>query len=143
MGIEEKQEKKTITCAIYTRKSTTDGLEQDFTTLDAQREASESFIASQKNEGWITLPEKYDDGGYTGANTDRPALQRLIADINTGKITCVVVYKVDRLSRSLLDFASLLSLFEKHDVAFVSITQNFNSSTSMGRLTLNILLSFA
>lgn len=143
MGTEEKLDKKTITCAIYTRKSTSDGLEQDFTTLDAQRESCESFIVSQKNEGWVTLPEKYDDGGYTGANTDRPALQRLIADINAGKITCVVVYKVDRLSRSLLDFASLLSLFEKHNVAFVSITQNFNSSTSMGRLTLNILLSFA
>jgi DNA invertase Pin-like site-specific DNA recombinase len=140
MGTEEK---KTITCAIYTRKSTSDGLEQDFTTLDAQREACENFIASQKNEGWMTLPEKYDDGGYTGANTDRPALQRLIADIKDGKINCVVVYKVDRLSRSLLDFAALLSLFEKHNVAFVSITQNFNSSTSMGRLTLNILLSFA
>ena len=118
-------------------------MEQDFTTLDAQRESCESYIASQKNEGWVALPEKYDDGGFTGANTDRPALQRLIADIKAGKISCVVVYKVDRLSRSLLDFAELLSLFEKHDVAFVSITQNFNSSTSMGRLTLNILLSFA
>jgi len=143
MAPNEKQEKKTINCAIYTRKSTTDGLEQDFTTLDAQRESCESYIASQKNEGWVALAEKYDDGGYTGANTDRPALQRLIVDIKAGKISCVVVYKVDRLSRSLLDFAELLSLFEKHDVAFVSITQNFNSSTSMGRLTLNILLSFA
>jgi len=143
MGTEEKQEKKTITCAIYTRKSTSDGLEQDFTTLDAQRESAENFIASQKNEGWVALPERYDDGGYTGANTDRPALQRLIADIKASKVSCVIVYKVDRLSRSLLDFASLLSLFEKHNVAFVSITQNFNSSTSMGRLTLNILLSFA
>ena len=143
MATNEKLEKKTINCAIYTRKSTTDGLEQDFTTLDAQRESCESYIASQKNEGWVALTEKYDDGGFTGANTDRPALQRLIADIKAGKISCVVVYKVDRLSRSLLDFAELLSLFEKHDVAFVSITQNFNSSTSMGRLTLNILLSFA
>ncbi len=143
MATNEKLEKKTINCAIYTRKSTTDGLEQDFTTLDAQRESCESYIASQKNEGWVALAEKYDDGGYTGANTDRPALQRLIADIKASKINCVVVYKVDRLSRSLLDFAELLSLFEKHDVSFVSITQNFNSSTSMGRLTLNILLSFA
>ena len=143
MAANEKLEKKTVNCAIYTRKSTTDGLEQDFTTLDAQRESCESYITSQKNEGWVALAEKYDDGGFTGANTDRPALQRLIADIKTGKISCVVVYKVDRLSRSLLDFAELLSLFEKHNVAFVSITQNFNSSTSMGRLTLNILLSFA
>jgi DNA invertase Pin-like site-specific DNA recombinase len=143
MGTEEKLEKPIIKCAIYTRKSTTDGLEQDFTTLDVQREACENFIASQKNEGWVALPEKYDDGGYTGANTDRPALQRLIADIKENKINCIVIYKVDRLSRSLLDFAGLLSLFEKHNVSFVSITQNFNSSTSMGRLTLNILLSFA
>ncbi|MCK9615769.1 MAG: recombinase family protein [Candidatus Omnitrophica bacterium] len=137
------QEKKIINCAIYTRKSTSDGLEQDFTSLDAQRESAESYIASQKNEGWVTLPERYDDGGFTGANTDRPALQRLITDIKTSKINCVVVYKVDRLSRSLLNFAELLSLFEKHNTTFVSVTQHFNTQNSMGRLTLNILLSFA
>lgn len=135
--------KKRFYCAIYTRKSTNEGLDQDFTTLDNQREASESYINSQKNEGWIILPEKYDDGGYTGANTDRPALQKLIADIKEGKINCVVVYKVDRLSRSLLDFVQLLELFEKYGVVFVSVTQAFNTNNSMGRLTLNILLSFA
>ncbi|MDD5681683.1 MAG: recombinase family protein, partial [Candidatus Omnitrophica bacterium] len=135
--------KKRFYCAIYTRKSTSEGLDQDFTTLDNQREAAENFINSQKNEGWIILPEKYDDGGYTGANTERPALQKLIADIKEGKINCVIVYKVDRLSRSLLDFVQLLELFEKHNVVFVSVTQAFNTNNSMGRLTLNILLSFA
>ncbi len=139
----EPKEKKIINCAIYTRKSVSDGLERDFTTLDAQRESCESYIASQKNEGWICLPEEYDDGGFTGANTDRPALQRLMTDIKTNKVNCVVVYKVDRLSRSLLDFAELLSVFEEHGVTFVSITQHFNTQNSMGRLTLNILLSFA
>lgn len=134
---------KPVYCAIYTRKSTNEGLDQDFTTLDNQREAAESYITSQKSEGWIILPDKYDDGGYTGANTDRPALQRLIADIKEGKINCVVVYKVDRLSRSLLDFVQLLELFEKYSVAFISVTQAFNTNSSMGRLTLNILLSFA
>jgi len=135
--------KKRFYCAIYTRKSTNEGLDQDFTTLDNQRESAESYINSQKNEGWIILPEKYDDGGYTGANTERPALQKLIADIKEGKINCVVVYKVDRLSRSLLDFVQLLELFEKNNVVFVSVTQAFNTNNSMGRLTLNILLSFA
>src|SRR3990167_5675879 len=135
--------KKRLYCAIYTRKSTSEGLDQDFTSLDNQRESAESYINSQKNEGWIILPEKYDDGGYTGANTDRPALQKLIADIKEGKINCVVVYKVDRLSRSLLDFVQLLELFEKHNVVFISVTQAFNTNSSMGRLTLNILLSFA
>ncbi|MDP3787073.1 MAG: recombinase family protein [Candidatus Omnitrophota bacterium] len=139
----EPKEKKIINCAIYTRKSVSDGLERDFTTLDAQRESCESYIASQKNEGWICLPEEYDDGGFTGANTDRPALQRLMTDIKTNKVNCVVVYKVDRLSRSLLNFAELLSVFEEHGVTFVSITQHFNTQNSMGRLTLNILLSFA
>ena len=135
--------KKRFYCAIYTRKSTNEGLDQDFTSLDNQRESAESYINSQKNEGWIILPEKYDDGGYTGANTDRPALQKLVADIKEGKINCVVVYKVDRLSRSLLDFVQLLELFEKHNVIFISVTQAFNTNSSMGRLTLNILLSFA
>ncbi|MBF0571696.1 MAG: recombinase family protein [Candidatus Omnitrophica bacterium] len=139
----EKEVKQKIHCAIYTRKSIADGLDRDFTTLDAQRESCESYIASQKNEGWICLPDKYDDGGFTGANIERPALQKLLSDIRAGKINCVVVYKVDRLSRSLLDFAELLSLFEKHNVTFVSVTQHFNTQNSMGRLTLNILLSFA
>ncbi len=139
----EKEIKKRIYCAIYTRKSTTEGLDQDFTSLDAQREAAENYINSQKHEGWAALPGQYDDGGFTGANIDRPALQKLLADIKTGGINCVVVYKVDRLSRSLMDFAQLLEFFDKYNVTFVSVTQAFNTNTSMGRLTLNILLSFA
>ncbi|MGB9456795.1 MAG: recombinase family protein [Bryobacteraceae bacterium] len=132
-----------LRCAIYTRKSTEEGLEQDFNSLDAQREAAEAFIQSQRREGWIALPERYDDGGFTGANMDRPALQRLLAAVEAGELDCVVVYKVDRLSRSLLDFTCILSQFEKHQVSFVAVTQQFNTSTSLGRLTLNILLSFA
>lgn len=134
---------KDIYCAIYTRKSTNEGLERDFTTLDVQREAGESYIQSQKMQGWKILPEKYDDGGFTGADTNRPAIQRLINDIKLSKINCVVVYKVDRLSRSLLDFTRLLEFFDEHKVSFVSVTQHFNTDTSMGRLTLHILLSFA
>ena len=134
---------QTLRCAVYTRKSTSEGLEQDFNTLDAQREACLAYITSQKGEGWIALKDQYDDGGYTGANIDRPALSQLIADIKRGHINCVVVYKVDRLSRSLLDFSKLLEFFDKYEVTFVSVTQNFNTKTSMGRLTLNILLSFA
>lgn len=136
-------EKKKIYCAIYTRKSTNEGLEQEFNSLDAQREACLSYIASQKGEGWIPLQKEYDDGGFTGANIDRPALQELIKDIENGKVNCIVVYKVDRLSRSLLDFAKLLEFFDKSQVTFVSVTQHFNTNNSMGRLTLNILLSFA
>ncbi|MGO9229867.1 MAG: recombinase family protein [Bryobacteraceae bacterium] len=132
-----------LRCAIYTRKSTEEGLEQDFNSLDAQREAAEAFIQSQRREGWIALPERYDDGGFTGANMDRPALQRLLAAVEAGELDCVVVYKVDRLSRSLLDFTRILSQFEKRQVSFVAVTQQFNTSTSLGRLTLNILLSFA
>ena len=132
-----------IRCAIYTRKSTEEGLEQDFNSLDAQRDASEAFILSQRREGWSTLSDRYDDGGFTGANMDRPALTRLLAAVEAGELDCVVVYKVDRLSRSLLDFTHMLSLFEKHHVSFVAVTQQFNTSTSLGRLTLNILLSFA
>lgn len=134
---------KPIRCAIYTRKSTSEGSEQDFTSLDAQREAGESYITSQKSQGWIILEEKYDDYGFTGANMERPALSKLIADINASKIDCVVVYKVDRLSRSLLDFTKILQLFDSKNVTFVSVTQHFNTNSSMGRLTLNILLSFA
>ena len=132
-----------LRCAIYTRKSTEEGLEQEFNSLDAQREAAEAFIQSQRREGWIALPEFYDDGGFTGANMDRPALARLLKAVEAGELDCVVVYKVDRLSRSLLDFTRMLSVFEKHKVSFVAVTQQFNTSTSLGRLTLNILLSFA
>ena len=139
----EPELKQEIRCAIYTRKSTSEGLSEDFTSLDAQRESAESYIQSQKNQGWVAVPEQYDDGGFTGANIERPALQRLLDDIKAGKINCVVVYKVDRLSRSLLDFVKLLQFFEDHKIAFVSVTQHFNTNTSMGRLTLNILLSFA
>jgi site-specific DNA recombinase len=132
-----------LRCAIYTRKSTEEGLEQEFNSLDTQREAAEAFILSQRREGWIALPERYDDGGFTGANMDRPALTTLIHAVEAGELDCVVVYKVDRLSRSLLDFTRMLSVFEKHKVSFVAVTQQFNTSTSLGRLTLNILLSFA
>jgi site-specific DNA recombinase len=134
---------KIIRCAIYTRKSTEEGLEQEFNSLDAQRESAEAYITSQKSQGWTCLPEHYDDGGFTGGNMDRPALQHLLADIERGTVDCVVVYKVDRLSRSLMDFAKILERFEAKGVSFVSVTQLFNSATSMGRLTLNILLSFA
>ena len=135
--------KAKVRCAIYTRKSTEEGLDQDFNTLDAQRESAEAYIKSQAQEGWVCLPERYDDGGFTGGNMDRPALQRLLADIEAGKIGAVICYKVDRLSRSLLDFARMMEKFEKHRVAFVSVTQQFNSATSMGRLVLNVLFSFA
>ncbi len=134
---------KPARCAIYTRKSTDEGLNQDFNSLDAQREAGEAYIRSQAGEGWSLLPAQYDDGGYTGANMDRPALKRLLADIEAGKVDCVMVYKVDRLSRSIRDFAKMMELFEKQGVSFVSVTQQFNTTTSLGRLTLNILLSFA
>jgi len=132
-----------IRCAIYTRKSTDEGLEQDFNSLDAQREAAEAYIASQRHEGWLALPDRYDDGGYSGGTMDCPALKRLLHDIEGGKINCVVVYKVDRLSRSLLDFARMIEVFDRHGVSFVSVTQQLNTSTSMGRLILNVLLSFA
>jgi len=138
-----KEPSKQIRCAIYTRVSTTDNLEQDFTSLDVQRDSAESFIASQKQEGWVALAQRYDDAGFTGANTDRPALKQIIEHIKAKEIDCVIVYKVDRLSRSLLDFTQLLEFFDKNNIAFVSVTQNFNTNTSMGRLTLNILLSFA
>jgi len=130
-------------CAIYTRKSSEEGLEQDFNSLDAQREACEAYILSQKHEGWAALAQMYDDGGISGGTMERPALQRLLADIEAGKIDNVVVYKVDRLTRSLGDFAKIVDVFDRHRVSFVSITQSFNTTTSMGRLTLNMLLSFA
>jgi DNA invertase Pin-like site-specific DNA recombinase len=130
-------------CAIYTRKSTDEGLEQDFNSLDAQREACTAFIQSQKHEGWTVIPAVYDDGGYSGGSLERPALRRLLADIEAGRIDVIVVYKVDRLTRALSDFAKLVEVFDRCGVSFVSITQQFNTTTSMGRLTLNILLSFA
>ena len=132
-----------VRCAIYTRKSTEEGLEQDFNTLDAQREAAEAFIQSQRQEGWIALPGLYDDGGFTGANMDRPALRLLLADIARGEVNCVVVYKVDRLTRSLLDFSRIMEVLDSHGATFVAVTQQFNTTSSIGRLTLNILLSFA
>jgi len=132
-----------IRCAIYTRKSSEEGLEQDFNSLDAQRDACEAYIASQKHEGWTCLPEMYDDGGISGATMDRPALKRLLADIRAGRIDTVVVYKVDRLARSLGDFAKIVEVFDAYGISFVSVTQQFNTTTSMGRLTLNMLLSFA
>jgi len=133
----------TVRCAIYTRKSTEEGLDQDFNSLHAQREAAEAYIKSQKHLGMAQLAEHYDDGGFTGSNLDRPALQRLLEDIEAHRVDCVVVYKVDRLSRSLLDFARLVDRFDQRSVSFVSVTQQFNTTTSLGRLTLNILLSFA
>jgi site-specific DNA recombinase len=134
---------KPVRCAIYTRKSTEEGLNQEFNSLDAQREAAEAYILSQKHDGWTLVPTQYSDGGYTGANIERPGVKQLLADIEAGKIDCVVVYKVDRLSRSLIDFSKMMELFEKRGVCFVSVTQQFNTNSSLGRLTLNILLSFA
>ena len=132
-----------VRCAIYTRKSTNEGLDQDFNSLDAQREAAEAYIASQQSAGWVCLPDRYDDGGFSGASIDRPALTCLLADVEAGKVDAVLVYKVDRLSRSLLDFARMMETFERFKVSFVSVTQHFNTATSMGRLILNVLLSFA
>jgi site-specific DNA recombinase len=134
---------KLARCAIYTRKSTEYNLELAFNSLDAQREACEAYIKSQAHEGWRLIPGRYDDGAFSGASLDRPALQQLLADVRAGKIDIVLVYKVDRLTRSLADFAKLIELFDAHDVSFVSVTQSFNTSSSMGRLTLNVLLSFA
>jgi|HubBroStandDraft_2_1064218.scaffolds.fasta_scaffold10551_4 site-specific DNA recombinase len=135
--------KRSVHCAIYTRKSTEEGLEQDFNSLDAQREACTAYIASQKAEGWIALSNCYDDGGYSGGTLDRPALKQLLKAIEQGAVDVVVVYKIDRLSRSLMDFAKLVEVFDRKSVTFVSVTQSFNTTTSMGRLTLNVLLSFA
>src|SRR5258707_6737916 len=132
-----------LRCAVYTRKSSEEGLEQEFNSLDAQREACEAYIASQKAEGWLLVPDRYDDGGISGATLERPALQRLLTDIEAGRVDVVVVYKIDRLSRALMDFSKLVEIFDRNNVTFVSVTQSFNTTTSMGRLTLNILLSFA
>jgi DNA invertase Pin-like site-specific DNA recombinase len=139
----ERTKSKTLRCAIYTRKSSEEGLEQDFNSLQAQREACEAYIASQKHEGWKAVSTPYNDGAYSGGTMDRPALKDLLADITAGKVDIVVVYKVDRLTRSLMDFAKIVEIFDRQKVSFVSVTQQFNTTTSMGRLTLNVLLSFA
>jgi site-specific DNA recombinase len=135
--------RKTVRCAIYTRVSTEAGLDQDFNSLDAQYEAARAYIRSQAHTQWTLVRTRYDDGGFSGGSTDRPALQQLLADVRAHRINVIVVYKVDRLTRSLADFAKLVELFDAHGVSFVSVTQQFNTTTSMGRLTLNVLLSFA
>src|SRR5260370_738526 len=132
-----------LRCAVYTRKSSEEGLDMEFNSLDAQRESCEAYVMSQKAEGWLLVPDRYDDGGFSGGTLERPALQRLLADIEARRVDTVVVYKIDRLSRSLMDFARLVEVFDRNNVTFVSVTQSFNTTTSMGRLTLNILLSFA
>jgi DNA invertase Pin-like site-specific DNA recombinase len=134
---------KKLRCAVYTRKSTDEGLEKEFNTLDAQRDSCEAYITSQRAEGWVLVRDRYDDGGFSGGTLDRPALQRLLRDIQADLVDVIVVYKIDRLSRSLMDFAKLVEVMDAHGVTFVSVTQSFNTTTSMGRLTLNILLSFA
>lgn len=134
---------KNIRCAIYTRKSSEEGLEQGFNSLDAQYEACSAYVLSQASEGWQLIPEHFDDGGLSGGTLERPALQRLLAKIAAGQVDIVVVYKVDRLTRSLLDFSKLVEAFDANKASFVSVTQSFNTTTSMGRLTLNRLLSFA
>ena len=135
--------KRRMRCAVYTRKSTDEGLDQEYNSIDAQRDAGHAYIASQRAEGWIPVADDYDDPGFSGGNTDRPGLKRLMADIERGQIDIVVVYKIDRLSRSLSDFARMVEVFDRHGVSFVSVTQQFNTTTSMGRLMLNVLLSFA
>src|SRR5206468_5092470 len=132
-----------LRCAVYTRKSSEEGLEMEFNSLEAQRESCEACVASQRAEGWLLVPDRYDDGGFSGGTLDRPALKRLLTDIEAGKVDIVVVYKIDRLSRSLMDFTRLVEVFDQHKVTFVSVTQSFNTTTSMGRLMLNVLLSFA
>src|SRR5246127_5194525 len=134
---------KPLRCAIYTRKSTEHGLDQEFNSLDAQRDACEAYIKSQASQGWRALPQHYDDPAYSGGNLDRPALQRLLKDIDAGRVDVIVVYKIDRLTRSLADFAKLVETFDAKSISFVAVTQQFNTTTSMGRLTLNVLLSFA
>ncbi|MGC2025206.1 recombinase family protein, partial [Bradyrhizobium sp.] len=134
---------KVIRCAIYTRKSTEHGLDQEFNSLDAQREACEAYIKSQASQGWKALSQEYDDPAYSGGNLERPALKRLLRDIEAGRIDVIVVYKIDRLTRSLADFAKLVEAFDAKSISFVAVTQQFNTTTSMGRLTLNVLLSFA
>jgi site-specific DNA recombinase len=135
--------KQYVRCAVYTRKSSEEGLEQSFNSLEAQREACHAFILSQKHEGWAVLTSHYDDGGFSGGTMERPALKQLLIDVHAGKVDTIVVYKVDRLTRSLADFAKMIEILDTHKVSFVSVTQQFNTTSSMGRLTLNVLLSFA
>jgi len=135
--------RKTLRCAVYTRKSSDEGLEQEFNSLEAQREACEAYIRSQAHEGWRLLPDRFDDGGFSGGNLERPALRNLMDLVRDGRVDVIVIYKIDRLTRSLMDFAKLAELFDKEGVSFVSVTQQFNTTTSMGRLMLNVLLSFA
>lgn len=132
-----------IKCAVYTRKSTDEGLEKEFNTLEAQRKAGENYVKSQKHQGWVLIKEHYDDGGFSGGNMNRPSLKRLLQDVEAGKVNMIVVYKIDRLTRSLTDFSKMVDVFDKYHCSFVSVTQNFNTADSMGRLTLNMLLSFA
>ena len=141
--IDNIRNKQKIRCAIYTRKSCEEGLEQEFNSLDAQRASAENYISSQSHEGWVLINDHYDDGGFSGGNLERPALQRLFQDIRENKIDCIIVYKIDRLTRSLLDFSKIIQLLDEHNVSFVSVTQSFNTANSMGRLMLNVLLSFA
>ena len=143
MSDKKHQPPPAVRCAVYTRKSTEENLNLDFNSLDAQRESGEAYIKSQQHEGWVCLDRRYDDGGFSGGNVDRPAFQRMMADVVEGEVDCIVVYKIDRLSRSLLDFAKIMETLDSHGVSLASVTQQFNTSTSMGRLTLNILLSFA
>ncbi len=131
-----------VRVAIYTRKSVTEGLDQEFNSLDAQRQAAERYVESQQGEGWVALPNRYDDGGFTGSNTSRPGFQALLRDVQDGNVDVVAVYKIDRLSRSSRDFVRILDLFEQHHVDFVSVTQQFSTTNSMGKLVLNILMSF-
>lgn len=133
----------TVRCAIYTRKSTEEGLDKEFNTLEAQRESGENYVKSQSYQGWEIIPTRYDDGGFSGGNLNRPALQQLMSDVENGLVDMIVVYKIDRLTCSLVDFAKLVAVLDEHHCSFVSVTQNFNTYDSMGRLTLNVLLSFA
>ena len=134
---------KVFRCAVYTRKSTEDGLEQEFNSLDAQYEACVAYALSQRHEGWTVVPERYDDGGFSGGNMERPGLKRLLTDVEAGRIDIILLYKIDRLTRSLSDFSRIVDVLDRAGASFVSITQSFNTTTSMGRLTLNMLLSFA
>ena len=143
MATPKKPRQRHMRCAIYTRKSSEEGLEQDFNSLDAQRESCEAFVKSQRHEGWEASPVRYDDGGYSGGTMERPGLHHLLRDVQAGKVDVVVVYKVDRLTRSLPDFARIVDVLDAQPTSFVSVTQQFNTTTSMGRLTLNVLLSFA
>src|SRR5574344_507649 len=136
-------DKQMVRCAIYTRKSSDEGLDKEFNTLEAQREAGENYVKSQVQQGWMVIHEHYDDGGFSGGSLKRPALQRLLQDVKDGKVDMIVVYKIDRLTRSLMDFSELIKVLDTNQCSFVSVTQNFNTSDSMGRLTLNMLLSFA